>query len=679
VKNFNNHTNQRILVVFISLIVFLLIKQIAFFDLLEKKVTDLKFKTRALGEQRKSTVDTNIVFVAIDQKSLDFFDSEGIGWPWPRSFYAKVLNYLSEAKAVVLDIDFSNRVNLQETDIDYDEKLFVNSLKNSHSPFLIAIAKKERQNSNTFVDVILPPQELRDNAQLGLVNLFPDKDGVIRTYHPKLKVKDVEYSYIACAIFSKVINKKAVVGRKANRIINWYGVGGPTGTYKYYSFVSVLLSSIKIEEAKMPIISSGIFKNKIVFVGATAPSLLDYKNTPISGLSPFPAMEIHAVVLNNLIKQDFLTKPPALMAFIIVSLLLLIIFLLTNKMKNIWGVLISLSVLLIYFAISFYSIYWNFLLESFYPTVASLFSVIGLVAFDYAVEGRERRKIKRLFSKYVSEDVINDLLDKQSSFEELKGKEIYGTAFFSDIKDFTKISEKTNPKELINYLNEYFEILVPILLNNKSMLDKFMGDGIMAIFGAPIYEEKHALYACNAALEIQQKLHNTKSQNSVISKFTTRIGLNSGNMIVGNVGTTKRMDYTAIGDNVNIASRLESLNKLYGTNILVSENTYKLVENNFNFRELDLIAVKGKEQPLKVYELLEKDIEDKKIRLIRKFEQAVYLYRDRQWEKAIQLFNEYLKEYPDNKASLLYIERCEQNKKLNLPKSWNGVFYATTK
>jgi adenylate cyclase len=245
------------------------------------------------------------------------------------------------------------------------------------------------------------------------------------------------------------------------------------------------------------------------------------------------------------------------------------------------------------------------LMNVLYPFLTIALVYIGNVVVYYRTEERDRKWITSIFGKYVSPVVIENLLKNPEKIN-LGGEKRNITIFFSDIRGFTPISEKLEPEELVHLLNEYLTEMSSIIIENQGLVDKYMGDAIMAFWGAPLDQPNHAELACKSSLEMMEKLKELqkKWKKEGIPAFDFGIGLNSGDAIVGNMGSSNRFDYTAIGDNVNLASRLEGLNKTYGTNVIISENTYKIVKDKFNTRELGVVKVKGKEKPIRIYELL---------------------------------------------------------------------------
>lgn len=286
-----------------------------------------------------------------------------------------------------------------------------------------------------------------------------------------------------------------------------------------------------------------------------------------------------------------------------------------------------------------------------------------------------------MFGKYLSPVVISEIIEKNDQVE-LGGKELTATIFFSDIKNFTTISEKISPTELVALLNDYFSAATDVILNYQGLIDKYIGDAIMAVFGAPVFKKNHAELACAAALIVQQQIKKLwQGKNQHKPELLTRIGINTGNIVVGNIGSTLRLDYTAIGDSVNLASRLEGVNKVYATNIIISESTYLDVKDQFLTRSLDRLRVKGKNEPVLIYELMSKkeDAQDSLAALSGQFQEGIACYNQKDFEKAKRLLLEIIKDFPDDGPSNLYLKRCQQFMENPPAEDWDGVFLMETK
>ena len=688
---------------------------IGFFDTIESKTIDLRNTMTA--DYNKA--DTNIVMVAIDDNSLEFFENNQVSWPWPRQFYGVVVNFLkySGAKAIMFDIHFSSQeIGRVDVDPEESELYFANSMQNAGNVFLISSLTNKRKDDeigNHIFDKHLfkmneklklpefnkadapinPFQESCSNV--GIVTLNADKDNIIRRVPLLYNYNNKAIPQISFLLYQKIMNKnlndyysvyKNIPSDGNNNfIIKWYGGGGNTGNvFKYYPISKLIISGYKIEQGVEPEISPSLFKNKVVIIGGTAHGLLDYKPVGIKSDEPYPGMEIHATVLSNLLKKDFIVLNSNFVKIMVLLILSILVPFLFFSIKKIW-----LSIPIIFVLVLFYfwgSIYiygkFNYLLSLIVPELTLFFGFLISSVISYMVEGKQKKEIRKTFNRYMSPQVIDEILKNPDDIG-LGGKEIEATVFFSDIKDFTSISEKYPPAELVSYLNEYFSQASDIILEHSAMLDKYIGDAIMAIFGAPIYRPDHALAGCLAALQIQEKLNELNAESLKTGKpcFITRIGLNTGKMIVGNIGTSARLDYTAIGDTVNTSSRLEGMNKQYNTRIIISESTYAMVKENVEVRELDFMTVKGKYIPIRIYELLGEKNKTSQIKMDKKntFEDGLVLYRNRKWTEAINKFEEILKLDNEDLASELYIQRCNIFINDEPPVDWDGVFHAKTK
>ncbi|HOP49234.1 MAG TPA: adenylate/guanylate cyclase domain-containing protein [Ignavibacteriales bacterium] len=704
-KNIHNSTSYQIITIGIitSIIIsFLWIFKVT--ETLELKSLDFRFRKA----HNKNLVDTNIVLIAIDDNSLAYYEQNGVHWPWPREFYGLMLNYFSrvKTKAVGFDIIFTQK-DLMSTD-----EYFALSLKKYGNAIVAAQLNVEMELEYNPIDstklltinqpnfyvkeykkVVAPLPEFQKNAKyLGIVDFKEDKDGMARKTELIYKCKDKYLLNFASALYCAG-NKKSPeeLANNLEKIYKtdkgffyyyWYGKGGPdNGVFKYYTAAAIIESEIALMNNQKPIIAPSHFENKFIIVGGTSAGLHDYKSTPFTYLDNYPGMEIHATMLSNLNKNTHLNKSSDLIELTLIiffSFLSAISYFKTKKayLSFFHNLVLALSYLGFTILIFKYFLYWL-------PLVNVELTIILSFSFSaylsYITEGQKKRFLKEAMSRYLSSQVV-DIIVKNPDSIELGGDEYNGTVFFSDIKNFTTISEQYEPKQLISYLNEYLSLCTNIILENYGMLDKYIGDAIMAIFGAPINTGNHALQACKSALLIQNTLHKYYSSAENRPIFTTRIGLNSGNFILGNVGNKNRLEYTAIGDTVNLASRLEGVNKEFGTNIILSESTYELVKNSVIVRELDYIKVKGKTKPIRIYELIDL-IENKNDNydFIEPFKLGLENYRNLNFEEAIKYFTVTLKLKNDDIATKLYLKRIENLKLHGVPNNWDGVYEMTTK
>ncbi len=297
-------------------------------------------------------------------------------------------------------------------------------------------------------------------------------------------------------------------------------------------------------------------------------------------------------------------------------------------------------------------------------------------------EIKKRQFLQDTLTRYVTKQVVELILEHPETIV-LDGEEREATILFSDIRGFTTLSEKMNPKELVQMLREYFTLMVGAVFQFQGTVDKFIGDALMAIFGAPTPQPNHADLAIQTALEMQRLLEifNTDRVQKGQESINIGVGISTGDVVVGNIGSEKRLEYTAIGDAVNLASRLEGINKEYGTRTIVSEFTYHQVKDVFVGRELDEVRVKGKRKPVKIYEVMgkPKEISEKTRKLHNLFTQGLVYYRKKDWNRAIEQFNHALHLVPSDSPSRLYIDRCVMYRQIPPPENWDGVFEMNTK
>ncbi len=460
---------------------------------------------------------------------------------------------------------------------------------------------------------------------------------------------------------------------RGQRLINYQG---PSGTFKHYSIANVL-------DGKFP---RGVFRGKIVLIGATATGIGDLKSTPYGG-TDYPGVEIHANVIDNILNQRFLQHGPLefltdLGLIFLFGVPLGIVLALVSP-RWMW---FSLALLVPFTLLNYIAFLRGSWLNFIVPAATLTANVMLVSVYRVLVEEKEKRKVRSAFGQYLSPEVIRRLLVNPQLVEPRK---TVITVMFSDIRGFTTISEKLDAQELALFLNSYLSDMTKIVFETHGTLDKYIGDAVMAFWGAPYEEETHAFDGCEAALAMMARVQSLQKiwESEGKPKLDIGIGLNSGVASVGNMGSALRYGYTALGDTVNLSSRLEGLNKDYGTHILVNESTYAATKDTgFLFRELDIIRVKGKIEPVMIYELLGKisklqqggKLEDMELRL-KDFAAARELYRKRDWLGAQQAFQRMLDRWPGEGPARAYWKRCQDYLFEEPPLTWDGVFTMTHK
>jgi len=384
-----------------------------------------------------------------------------------------------------------------------------------------------------------------------------------------------------------------------------------------------------------------------------------------------PGIEIHANMLSSLIRNDFI-KPLRMIEAL--SLVILLSFLLTIINRN-WSPLKSVSLnigILCIYLLSSYFLQSRF--GRFLPFAAPVFAIcvnfMSSGISSYIGVEKKRRYLRKAFSHYLSPQVAKKILEDPERLR-LGGERVEATVLFSDLANFTEISERIAPEEVVSILTRYATEMTRIIFKHNGTLDKFIGDAIMAIWGTPAEDEDHAFHACLAALEMQRRMKTLAEEINIPEhRLSMRIGINSGIVMSGNMGSEERFDFTVIGDNVNIASRLENLNKIYDTEIIISESTQYKIAGRLTLRELDSVRVKGKKETIKVYEVMEGDRKP----FVDSFEKGLHLYREGNFDAAKEKFRDALKMNPQDKPSQLGVERCNHLIQFPPEKDWDGIW-----
>jgi adenylate cyclase len=447
---------------------------------------------------------------------------------------------------------------------------------------------------------------------------------------------------------------------------------GPFQTFRYIPFFSLISEQVPIE----------YFNNKVVIIGASAPGLSDLRSTPWQ--PSFPGVEVHANVFHQIMNRHFIRELSGEQQFLFIMALGILAGLLFTFLRPLGGGISGVVFYGLVFIAAWLAFAFQFLwIPLIAPFLTILLTYTVHYAYRYVVEERDKREIKKIFAHYVSPGVVEELLKKPEMIK-LGGEKKVGTVLFSDLAGFTALAAVHPPEEVVKLLNAYLTEMSHIVLDNHGTLDKYEGDAIMAIFGAPVEIENHALAACKTAMQMQQSLEKMREdwKRRKLPELHQRIGINSGEMVIGNMGSDIRFDYTAIGDSVNLGARLESANKLYGTGILISDATFQIVKDQVVVRQLDLLRVRGKQEPVKVYELIamKNDTLDVKTReMLSYFQQGYEHYLSRQWEYAGNQFRQALQIYSGDGPSRLYLERCDNF--MNNPPSedWDGAHDFSTK
>lgn len=448
---------------------------------------------------------------------------------------------------------------------------------------------------------------------------------------------------------------------------------GAAYTFPHYSVYDIINHIVPKEN----------LKDKIVVLGATETGVYDLRSTPVG--SAFPGVEIHANLIDNIIQDDYFHRSDFVhfLSFFLILVFGLIVGLVLSKLTALPGLIFSIVLLIGFVGANVWYLNAAGTWVSFVYVIGVItFNWFAIVLFKFFGEEKDKRFIKGAFQQYLSPKVIDQLVDDPKMLK-LGGEKRELTAFFSDVQGFSTISESISPEELVELLNEYLTAMTDIIMKYDGTVDKFEGDAVIAFFGAPISYPDHATRACLASLEMQEKMvemrKNWKRQGR--HELFIRIGLNTGDMVVGNMGSAYRMDYTMMGDAVNLASRLEGVNKEYKTFTLISEFTYQEAKDNIAVRELDLIRVVGKNEPIRIFEVLgEKgDVAPDRVKAYRFFSKGLQLYRQQNWEESRKYFFHANKLLKGDGASQVFFERCKQFSAKPPGKDWDGVYQMSSK
>lgn len=483
------------------------------------------------------------------------------------------------------------------------------------------------------------------------------------------------------------------VDEEGNMTINY---AGPRNMFAYASLGDLLSDDEEIyveqrvynkktkdfELKKFKEKKATFFKDRLFILGASAMGIYDLRVTPFD--ENFPGAETHANILDNLLRRDFLrthADEELTMLVVLVGGGLLLSLALAH-LGALPGMLLTASLLIGVSYVDRYYFFGNGIVVSIvFPLLMIVVLYVGLTFYKYMTEERNKREIRKTFQKYVSPAIVDEILKHPDNLE-LGGRKARITVFFSDVRGFTTISEKLDPRALSDLLNSYLTPMTDLVFKNRGTLDKYMGDAIMAFFGAPVPYKDHAKFACRCALEHLSKLKELQDQykKKGLPSIDIGIGLNTGECSVGNMGSQSVRNYTVMGDAVNLASRLEGINKQYGTRIIISEFTYEDVKNDFICREIDWVRVKGKALPVKIYELVaEGKASASDFEVLKNFNEGYLLYHQRKFSQGIELFTRALNLNPEDAPSRLYLERCQSFVEAPPPEDWDGVFVMKTK
>lgn len=445
---------------------------------------------------------------------------------------------------------------------------------------------------------------------------------------------------------------------------------GPQGSFPYISIHEILAREVPKET----------LEGKMVLVGTTAPGLLDLRTTPMG--NRYPGVEVHANLVAGILDNEVRQHPGWMLGleFILLLALGLVTSVLTGRLSPVWGLASVLILTTLVMTGNMYA--WNngMVMPLASPLLMMLSVFVVQSSFGLIMETRDRRVITRLFGQYVPPELVEEMAESPEQVS-VEGESRELTVLFSDVRGFTSISEGLDPKQLTHLMNDLLTPMTRVIHEHRGTIDKYMGDAIMAFWGAPLTDEKHAVHAVHAALAMVDGLTdlNDEFRRRDWPEINIGVGLNTGQMSVGNMGSQFRMAYTVMGDAVNLGSRLEGLTKQYGVQVIVSESTREAAPE-FAYRELDRVRVKGKDKPVTIYEPLSPGrLDEEAENRLKRFHAALTHYRRQEWDQAEVILMQLRDEEPDRLIYQIYIDRIQVFRKDPPPKDWDGVFTHTSK
>ncbi|MBF0152455.1 MAG: adenylate/guanylate cyclase domain-containing protein [Magnetococcales bacterium] len=697
---------------------------------LENMAYDLRVR-----ETSSQTIDPRIVIVDIDEKSLA---AEG-RWPWNRKRVADLVSILfdeygigalgfdvvfaepdtgsglsileSLAQGVLHDdARFLEQLPLLRKDLSFDQ-IFADTL--AEKPVILGFYFKSgmepdaEKSSGAIPPPILTSENLKKseyagsfiqaggfggNLELlqrqaaggGFFDSPVDPDGVFRRQPLVQEYQGNIYPSLALALARVVVGQSAplelgpesiTLGNIRIPVDQNYAIlvpfRGPQGSFPYVSATDILNRRTKPET----------LMGAVVLVGTSAPGLMDMRSTPVQNV--YPGVEVHANIISGIMDGRILSKPDYLPGVELLVLLLtgILLALTLPRFSPIKTMLLTLFLLASLYLGALYAWHRGLMLPLAANSMLILTMFVIHTSYGFFMESRGKRKISRVFGQYIPKELVEEMNASGQEFT-IGGESREMTVLFSDVRGFTTISEGLKPAELTQLMNFFLTPMTQVIQKHRGTIDKYMGDAIMAFWGAPLTDPKHAENALNAAMEMIQTMHELGSQLKERGWPTLKIGvgLNSGIMNVGNMGSEFRMAYTVLGDAVNLGSRLESLTKQYGVNTLVGESTRKLVAG-YLFREIDLVRVKGKDEPVAIFEPLGRatEVGSSDLKNLDTYHEALNLYRRQAWKEAKDRLSALLEQDPGQKIYAIYLERIQKFQDSPPGAGWDGVYTHTSK
>ena len=639
-----SHKKSLILLAFSSILIFFIVYFLGV-TIFEPK--SYNFLVKMTTQSAKASDD--IIMVVIDDKSLHQLGR----WPWKRTRYGEIFEYIenyTKAKQIgydaiivapdmenpLSDKKFFNQIAQLNTGVGFVNTPFKNIDEKEYEKLLfekndIVIEDKRsakyKKESDYKSFSTFQKDYFTNIKSLGSVNTNLDNDGYIRKVDQVINYKGKLYPSLGLLMYSKhtgikhfVLTDKYLLAKNNEYslkmpITNKYGIAYSNiyfyktddGLYSHQkiSASDVIKSLEAIKNGERPILDSEIFKDKIVFVGANAnaQALQDVKRTPIS--DTFSGVDIQATNLDNIINNEFYKNTSELYNILNVALVFIIAFVLVCTLPIPIAILSCACLMFMYLIFAFFMFSNKIAINLILPEIFILFAIGCAYLYRYLLEGRKKEKIQSAMSKYLSRDVMQNVVNNIDSVK-LGGKRANVTVLFADIRGFTSISERLSAEEVTKILNEYFTAIVPIIEKHNGILNKFMGDAVLAVFGEPIENNHHALDAVKCADNMLKKVKQLQEKwlDEGKPKIEIGVGISTGEAFVGNIGSEERLEYTVIGDTVNTASRIENYNKVYRTKFLISQETFEQVQKHVDVIKIREVSIRGKAKKINIYEVL---------------------------------------------------------------------------
>ncbi len=588
-----------------------------------------------------------IAVILLDQASLDWASQEsGLGWPWPRELYGVLTDFVARSSAHALALDV---LYLEPSVYGVgDDQRFAEAMERHGRTVLPLFASRAGEEEGQgwpegYGDAPLPlsqqpwwPVSQRvhlpieplavASAQLGNARFSPDDDAIYRRLHPFEWFDGRAIPALGLAAWRAAYPEAEVVLEAGRLRLGEYSVPlgadgtallrfrGPSGTHETVSAAAVLQSELRLRAGEQPVIDPTLFDDRYVFFGFSAPGLFDLRPTPVSGI--YPGVEIQATLLDNLLSGDFLRQPPRWVGLAVAAFLAWLSAMLLTRYTSVAGTLaVGGGLLLLPLPLAAAAYQFGYWLPLMLPALAVALAILFATVLNQATEGRQKRFIRNAFQRYLSPQVIEQLVNHPEQLR-LGGERRELSIFFSDLAGFTALSEGLEPEPLTELLNDYLSEMSEIILDEGGTIDKYEGDAIIAFWNAPLPVADHAQHAVRAAVRCQQRLAELQPRyiERVGRPLSMRIGLHTGHAVVGNMGSRTRFDYTMLGDAVNLAARLEGVNKVFATQTLLSGSMAGLVRDHCPLREVGRVAVVGRAEPVTLFqprpEALEADAVD---------------------------------------------------------------------